>query len=302
MASPLGELTYVGLIPTTFRTQLVGIGLSHRQIETIGKDTARHALRVTHKIMWKQRTEAMTMQGRTLGGYLRRAGMIHGIAPVWTTTNENTVTDAVNKLRMEAVEAAENGRAPTTQETRKYSPGLPIGTVLWEEPHGAMGVGIRDEFRGGGARGGAETRVKAGRYRYVVHRERIANEDKYVTTNGKGTKPKVMTQLQALAQLAHTHDMRTSHRRAAKTIRKAAIQTTEGTAVVWSIKASTLKQTEVLIYKGHAKLTKMSDEEIVTQHTWLESKQYDTAVRNAIDDLWTEVEKRDMWYAMGAQV
>ena len=55
-------------------------------------------------------------------------------------------------------------------------------------------------------------------------------------------------------------------------------------------------------HKGHAKLTKMSDEELVTQHTWLESKQYDTAVRDTIDDLWTEVEKRDMWYAMGAQV
>jgi hypothetical protein len=46
----------------------------------------------------------------------------------------------------------------------------------------------------------------------------------------------------------------------------------------------------------------MSDEELVTQHTWLKSEQYDTAVRDAIDDLWTKVEKRDMWYAMGASV
>jgi hypothetical protein len=84
-------------------------------------------------------------------------------------------------------------------------------------------------------------------------------------------------------------------------MRKAAIQTAEGTAVVWSIKAITLKQTEVLIYKGHTKLTKMSDEELVTQHTWLKSEQYDTAVRDAIDDLWTEVEKSDMWYTPWGQ-
>ena len=81
---------------------------------------------------------------------------------------------------------------------------------------------------------------------YVVHRERIDNEDKYVTTDGKGTKPKIMTQTQALTQLVHTDGMRTTHRRAAKTMRKSAIQTAEGTAVVWSLKASTLKQTEVL--------------------------------------------------------
>ena len=180
------------------------------------------------------------MQGRTLRGYLRRAGMVHGVAPLQTPTNASTVTDAVNKLRMEAVEAAGNERAPTTQGTRKYSPSLPVGTVLWEEPHGAMGIGAHDEFRGGGTRGGADTRVKAGRYRYVVHRERIANEDKYVTTDGKGTKPKIMTQLQAVAQLAHTDGTRTTHRRAAKTMRKSAIQTAEGTAVVWSFKTSTL--------------------------------------------------------------
>lgn len=57
LASPLGELTYVGLIPTTFRTQLVDIGLSQKQIERIGKDTAMHALKVTYKLMWKQRTD-----------------------------------------------------------------------------------------------------------------------------------------------------------------------------------------------------------------------------------------------------
>jgi hypothetical protein len=88
--------------------------------------------------------------------------MVLGVAPVQTPTNANTITDAVNKLHMEAVEAAEDGRAPTPQATRKYSPGLLVGTVLWEEPHGAMGIGVHDEFRGGGARGGADTRVKAG--------------------------------------------------------------------------------------------------------------------------------------------
>ena len=40
----------------------------------------------------------------------------------------------------------------------------------------------------------------------------------------------------------------------------------------------------------------------MTQHTWLKSEQYDTAVRDAIDELWAEIEKRDMWYAMGASV
>jgi hypothetical protein len=35
---------------------------------------------------------------------------------------------------------------------------------------------------------------------------------------------------------------------------------------------------------------------------WLEIEQYDTATRDAIDELWTEVEKKDMWYVMGASV
>ena len=86
----------------------------------------------------------MTMQGRTLRGYLRRAGMVHGVAPLQTPTSANTVTDAVNKLHIEAVEATGNERAPTAQGTRKYSPSLPIGTVLWDEPyiwsHGSRGT------------------------------------------------------------------------------------------------------------------------------------------------------------------
>jgi hypothetical protein len=110
-----------------------------------------------------------------------------------------------------------------------------------------------------------------------------------------------MTQQQALTQLAHTDGMLMTHRRAANTMRKAAIRTTEGTAVVWSIKASTLKQTEVLIYTGHEKLTQMTDEDLVTQHTWLEREQHNTATRDAIDKLCTEVEKKDMWYAMWEQ-
>jgi hypothetical protein len=85
-------------------------------------------------------------------------------------------------------------------------------------------------------------------------------------------------------------------------MRKSAIRTTAGIAVVWSIKASTLEQTKILIYEGQAKLTKIGDEELMTQHTWLKSEQYDIAVRDAIDELWEEVEKRDMWYAMGASV
>jgi hypothetical protein len=302
LKTPLGELTYVGLLPTTFRTQLIDIGLSQRQIERIGKETAMHALKVTIKLMWKPRVAAMEEQGRTLQGYLRRAGMVHGVAPTQTPTNANTVTEAVNKLRTEAVEATANERAPTTQGTRKYSPSLPIGTVLWEEPHGAMGIVAHDEFRRGGARGGADTRVKAGKYRYVVHRERIDDKDKYVTTDGKGMKPKILTQTQACAQLVHTDGMRKTHHRNAKTMRKSAIRTTTGIAVVWSIKASTLEQTKILIYEGQAKLTKIGDEELIAQHTWLRSEHYDTAVRDAIDELWEEIGKRDMWYAMGASV
>jgi hypothetical protein len=83
-----------------------------------------------------------------------------------------------------------------------------------------------------------------------------------------------------------------THRRAAKTLRKAAIRMTEGTAVVWSTKTSTLKHTEVLIYTGAEKLTRMTDEDIATQHTWLEREQYDTSTRDAIDELWTAVEKK----------
>ena len=75
-----------------------------------------------------------------------------------------------------------------------------------------MGIVAHDEFRGGGARGGADTRVKAGKYRYVVHRERIDNKDKYVTTDGKGTKPKIMTQTQVCAQLVRTDGMRMTPR------------------------------------------------------------------------------------------
>jgi hypothetical protein len=46
----------------------------------------------------------------------------------------------------------------------------------------------------------------------------------------------------------------------------------------------------------------MTDEDLVTQHTWLEREQYVTTTRGAIDELWTEVEKKYMWYALGAGV
>ena len=39
----------------------------------------------------------------------------------------------------------------------------------------------------------------------------------------------------------------------------------------------------------------MTDEDIATE-------QHDTATRDAIDELWTEVEKKDMWYVMDASV
>jgi hypothetical protein len=109
MKSPLGELTYAGILPTTFRIQLMYMGLTQRQIEKIGKSTANHALEITHRPMWKQRTDAMKAAGRTLTAYLRRAGMPHGVAPVHPITNVRTVTDAINKLRMDAVEAIEEG-------------------------------------------------------------------------------------------------------------------------------------------------------------------------------------------------
>jgi hypothetical protein len=108
--------------------------------------------------------------------------MVHGVAPVQPITSVGTVTDAVDKLRMEAVEAIEEGRVAAPQETRRYNPGLPLGTVskkresrrpkrrearrynpglplgtvLWEEPHGAIGIGVQDEFRRGGPQGGAD--------------------------------------------------------------------------------------------------------------------------------------------------
>jgi len=53
-------------------------------------------------------------------------------------------------------------------------------------------------------------------------------------------KPKILTQTQACAQLVHTDGMRKTHHRNAKTMRKSAIRTTTGIAVVWSVKASTL--------------------------------------------------------------
>jgi hypothetical protein len=137
------------------------IGLTQRQIVKIGKSTAKHALKVTYKLMWKQRTDAMKAAGRTLTGYLRRAGMAHGVALVQPITGVGTVTDAINKLHMEAVEAVEEGRVAAPQETRRYNPGLPlVGTVLWEEPRGAIGIGVQDEFR----RGGREDLSRRSRY------------------------------------------------------------------------------------------------------------------------------------------
>jgi hypothetical protein len=55
------------------------IGLTETQIESIGKETAHHALHTTYNLMWKVRNAAMEGTGRTLAGYLRRAGKVSGV-------------------------------------------------------------------------------------------------------------------------------------------------------------------------------------------------------------------------------
>ena len=79
MPSSLMELTYVEFLTLEFRQQMRHIGLKETKIESIGKETAHHALHTTYNLMWKVRNAAMEATGRTLAGYLRRAGKVSGV-------------------------------------------------------------------------------------------------------------------------------------------------------------------------------------------------------------------------------
>jgi hypothetical protein len=109
------------------------IGLTETQIESIGKETTHHALLTTYNLMWKVCNAAKESTGRTLAGYLRRAGKVSGVVvdkPPSVATS--TIADAVHRLRVEAAAAANEGRATVRQGMRTY----PIGTVLWLESYG----------------------------------------------------------------------------------------------------------------------------------------------------------------------
>jgi hypothetical protein len=153
LASPLGELTYICGTNTHDIQNATG---RHRPITTTDrKDKKGHGDACpegniqTHVEATHRSHDYAGENTQRIPTKSRNDTRAHGVAPVQTPTNASVVIDAVNKLRMEAVEAAGNERAPTTQGARKCSPGLPRGTVLWEEPHGAMGIGAHDEFRGG---------------------------------------------------------------------------------------------------------------------------------------------------------
>jgi hypothetical protein len=170
------ELTYVGFLTLEFRHQMLHMGLTANQVERIGKDTATHALKAAYNLMWKVRNAAMHATGRTLSGYLRRAGKVRGVAPDRPHAVTGTANEAVQRVRMEALDAVQEGRAIVRQGERTY----PNGTVLWIEPKGNRnGLGAYD----GGPDDGAEVTTKAGRYQYIIHCTRIAGTDNYVTTN-----------------------------------------------------------------------------------------------------------------------
>ena len=95
---------------------------------------------------------------------LRGAGKVRGVAPDRPHAVTGTSNEAVQRMRMEALDAVQEGRAIERQGERTY----PIGTVLWIEPKGNRnGLGAYD----GGPDDGAAVKIKAGRYQYTILRK-----------------------------------------------------------------------------------------------------------------------------------
>jgi hypothetical protein len=217
LRSALGELTYVGFLPIEFRAQLQSIGLSTKQVEQLGKETARHAVRITHVSMWKLRTEAMKAGGRTLRDCLRSAGKVHGVSaakPVVTTVN---AAQAWEELRARAADA----RAADESDTHRQGElNYPVGTIMWDEPAGAgKTVGICD-----GVPGTTVTGIDHGSYRYVIRALRISGRGHYITTDKDGKRVRCLDHQQVQAKLVHTNGMIPKHTRRIGYLRKAAVR------------------------------------------------------------------------------
>jgi len=96
--TPLGALTYLGYLPNTLRKQLRTVGLKHTQVSTLGADTARHAVRITHELMWLVRCKAMGVMQRDIAASLRRAGKVCGVAPTTVNVNVDDAIEAYEEL------------------------------------------------------------------------------------------------------------------------------------------------------------------------------------------------------------
>ena len=102
--TPLGALTYLGYLPNTLRTQLRTIGLQHTQIGTLGADTARHAVRITHELMWLVRCTAIGAMRRDIASSLRRTGKVCGVAPASVNADVDDAIAAYEELQTRARE------------------------------------------------------------------------------------------------------------------------------------------------------------------------------------------------------
>jgi hypothetical protein len=102
--------------------------------------------------------------------------------------------------------------------------------------------------------------------------------------------------------LVHTRAMFTKHEWSTGQMRKAAIKFDGRTTVVWSTKVNRLTSSQVLLYDGSNTLISTTDEDIATKQKWLNATEYDSQTRDEIDALWENVEKKDLWFMLGARV
>ena len=142
-------------------------------------------------------------------------------------------------MRMEALDAVQEGRAIVRRGERTY----PNGTVLWIEPPSKKGLGVYD----GGPGDGATVKIKAGRCQYIVHCTRIAGTDNYVTT---GEQPICYTHVQIGPMLVHTRAMYTRHEKSTGQMRKAAVNQRGGRSLWSERRQSEISSGEILRQKA----------------------------------------------------
>ena len=102
--------------------------------------------------------------------------------------------------------------------------------------------------------------------------------------------------------LVHTRAMFSKHEWSTGQMRKAAVKFDGRTAVVWSTKVNRLTSSQVLLYDGSNTLISTTDEDIATKQKWLNAAEYDSQTRDEIDALWENVEKKDLWFMLGARM